>query len=185
MHAIWWEDEGRGYVGGSHYLQACSGCILDTPFMCIWCFYTSCDDLILCYSSRNHMRHNTSRFTLSIRLTEKVKLVFAQVYFFFSPPRFSQPKCLTSPTWRRSVVLTRQSWRRRRQKRKTLCPPKRVSVPPVRLWAAVKSSPPTATIFLSVTAHHFRHCQKMTRSASRAEQMIKQKRHNISTSHIH
>lgn len=39
-----------------------------------------------------------------------------------------QKKCLTSLTWLRLLVLTRQSWRRRRQKKKTLCPPKRVSV---------------------------------------------------------
>lgn len=41
----------------------------------------------------------------------------------------SQPRCQTSLTWPRSPVSTRRSWRRRRQKRKTLCPPKRVSVP--------------------------------------------------------
>lgn len=41
----------------------------------------------------------------------------------------SQPKCLTNLTWLRFPVSTRQSWRRQRQKKKTLCPPKRVSVP--------------------------------------------------------
>lgn len=43
-------------------------------------------------------------------------------------PFFSQPKCLTSLTWLRSPSSTRQSWRRQRQKKKTPCPPKRVSV---------------------------------------------------------
>lgn len=41
--------------------------------------------------------------------------------------RLSQPKCRTSQTWPRSLASTRQSWRRRRQKRRTLFPPKRVS----------------------------------------------------------
>lgn len=44
----------------------------------------------------------------------------------------SQAKCLTSPTWLKSLVLTRQSSRRRRLKKRTLCPPKRVSA--LRLW---------------------------------------------------
>lgn len=51
----------------------------------------------------------------------------------------SQPKCLTSPTWLRLPVSTRQSWRRRRQKRKTPCPPKRVSVPCVYVCVSEQS----------------------------------------------
>ena len=61
-----------------------------------------------------------------------------------------QPKCLTSPIWLRSPISTRQSWRRRRQKRKTLCPPKRVSFP-LALWMMFNP----VTIFLSAAPHHF------------------------------
>jgi len=39
-----------------------------------------------------------------------------------------QQTCLTSQTSRKSPGLTKPSWRRLRQKRRTLCPPKRVSV---------------------------------------------------------
>ncbi len=39
-----------------------------------------------------------------------------------------QQSCLTSQTSRKSPSLTKPSWRRPRQKRRTLCPPKRVSV---------------------------------------------------------
>lgn len=54
---------------------------------------------------------------------------WAQMFLFFFNFHVSQAKCLTSPTWLKSLVLTRQSWRRRRQKKRTLCPPKRVSAP--------------------------------------------------------
>ncbi len=39
-----------------------------------------------------------------------------------------QQSCLTSQTSQKSPGLTKPSWRRLRQKRRTLCPPKRVSV---------------------------------------------------------
>lgn len=64
-----------------------------------------------------------------LRQTVKVRSVrsWAQMFFFLIFNLSQQAKCLTSPTWLKLLVLTRQSWRRRRQKKRTLCPPKRVS----------------------------------------------------------
>lgn len=63
------------------------------------------------------------------------------------PSHLLQPKCPTNLTWLRSPASTRQSWRRRRQKKKTLCPPKRVSIPfhclQLALFISCCSSPVT------------------------------------------
>lgn len=77
-----------------------------------------------------------------------------------------QPKCLTSLTWPRSLVSTRRSWRRQRQKRKTLCPPKRVSArcaPCVsdHCWSH-KGFVVCNHLLLSVAPHHHFLCYRET-----------------------
>lgn len=111
-------------------------------------------------------------------LTGKVKHVHSGGFFFFLS---LQPKCLTSLTWPRSPVSTRQSWRRQRQKKKTLYPPKRVSVPRVYSMC-VKPWYPPATISLSVIAHRF---QVLTKDYTLSKQSSKKKKSQIAAASAH